>query len=464
MRIKKSLRNILVAAIAAGTFAVMPLASAEVKEYEGFGEYVMSDFETPDVAKQRAKARAEQNAMEQAGVYVESYTKVINAQVTRDEITTMTNRILRVKDTQYKMLPTEDGKAFLIHATIKADIDTDDVSKWLEQNKKKMDILVEQNKALQKVKEEQDRQIENLKKQIATIKTVREKNEIQAKFVAADKEFLSAQRVSEGADLFVNKDYLGATLRFSKAIELNPQNAMAYSWLGASYYELGDLGKAIECCNKAISIDFNTWAYLVRANTYQDLNKYAQAIEDYTKVIENDSEPVIVSDAYVNRGYLYDASGEHEWAIVDYTKAIELIPHKVEAYINRGASYSDIGDYPEAIVDLSKAIEIDPNYALAYRSRGKNYGKLRDYMRAIDDFTKAIELNSQDEESYVIRGCYFATLGNYTSAIDDLTRAIELNPSNPHAYYARGLAYKSLGNIEKAYADITTAKSLGYNP
>ena len=51
MRIKKSLRKMIAAAFAAGSFAVMPLVSAEVKEYEGFGEYVMSDFETPDVAK-----------------------------------------------------------------------------------------------------------------------------------------------------------------------------------------------------------------------------------------------------------------------------------------------------------------------------------------------------------------------------------------------------------------------------
>ena len=101
MRFKKSFRKMIAAAFAAGSFAVMPLASAEVKEYEGFGEYVMSDFETPDVAKQRAKARAEQNAMEQAGVYVESYTKVINHQVSHDEIVTMTNGILKVKDVQY---------------------------------------------------------------------------------------------------------------------------------------------------------------------------------------------------------------------------------------------------------------------------------------------------------------------------------------------------------------------------
>ena len=103
MRIKKSLRNILVAAIAAGTFAVMPLVSAEVKEYEGFGEYVMSDFETLDVAKQRAKARAEQNAMEQAGGYLERRTEVVNSRITRDEIKTITNGILNVINVKYDL-------------------------------------------------------------------------------------------------------------------------------------------------------------------------------------------------------------------------------------------------------------------------------------------------------------------------------------------------------------------------
>ena len=44
-----------------------PFVFAEERTYEGVGEYVMSDFETPDIAKQRAKSRAEQNAVEQAG-------------------------------------------------------------------------------------------------------------------------------------------------------------------------------------------------------------------------------------------------------------------------------------------------------------------------------------------------------------------------------------------------------------
>ena len=54
----------------------------------------MSESDNLGSAKEKAKQKALRNAQEQAGVYVSSYTKVINNQVTHDEIITMTNGIL----------------------------------------------------------------------------------------------------------------------------------------------------------------------------------------------------------------------------------------------------------------------------------------------------------------------------------------------------------------------------------
>ena len=65
----------------------------------------MSEFETLDVAKQRAKQKATRNAQEQAGVYVSSYTKVINLQVQDDEIIAITNGILKIFEVQEKFIP-----------------------------------------------------------------------------------------------------------------------------------------------------------------------------------------------------------------------------------------------------------------------------------------------------------------------------------------------------------------------
>ena len=53
-----------------------------VKEIVAEGAYNMGDGETPSVAESRALLNAKRIALEQAGTYVESYTKVKNIQVT----------------------------------------------------------------------------------------------------------------------------------------------------------------------------------------------------------------------------------------------------------------------------------------------------------------------------------------------------------------------------------------------
>ncbi|OGP11798.1 MAG: hypothetical protein A3G39_02565 [Deltaproteobacteria bacterium RIFCSPLOWO2_12_FULL_43_16] len=61
----------------------LPLhVSAQTKEIIAEGTYNMGDGETPSVAESRALLQAKRTALEQAGTYVESYSKVINLQLT----------------------------------------------------------------------------------------------------------------------------------------------------------------------------------------------------------------------------------------------------------------------------------------------------------------------------------------------------------------------------------------------
>ena len=129
------MKKFLIAALA--SFMIASTVNAEVKTYEGSDEYIMSEFETIDIAKQRAKQKAERAAQEKAGVFIESNTEVVNMMVTKDEIRTMTGGILKIVDVQYDLKPLADGKSLIVRATVKADIDSDDINKWLEQEAKK---------------------------------------------------------------------------------------------------------------------------------------------------------------------------------------------------------------------------------------------------------------------------------------------------------------------------------------
>ena len=168
-------------------FAFTPFAFAEERTYEGVGEYVMSDFETPDIAKQRAKSRAEQNAVEQAGVYVDSYTKSVNAIVVRDEITVITSGILRVMETKYSFQPiAEQGGSFVVQARIKAVIDTKQVDDWLKQNAQQKQQMMEQTEELLRVTKELEKENASLKQQLASAKTEQAVAEVKAKIEEVD--------------------------------------------------------------------------------------------------------------------------------------------------------------------------------------------------------------------------------------------------------------------------------------
>jgi len=324
--VKKFLTVLIMSLLVAST------VNAEIKTYEGVGEYLMSDFETFDVAQQRAKQRAEQSACEQAGVYVESRTEVIGAQVKRDEILTMTSGILKIVDVKFKREFVDDNTT-RIRATVKANIDSDDINKWLAKDNGERASLVEQNEQLRRANAEQDKQIAALKQQLADVKTQQYQAPITQNFVTEDKVFLSNKKYELALTFLEKGDYRNAEVFFGDAIELNPNNALAYGARGTMNYNIEDYKKAIADFNRAAQLDPN-WIqmYLLIGYSYYSLNNYPMAIANLSKVIHMatnfsfDKKYVLTGNklmatACYYRGIMYQAIGDHERARADFAKA-----------------------------------------------------------------------------------------------------------------------------------------------
>ena len=279
------MKKLLAALLIAGSLFATSAADAAVQTYEGTDEYIMSEFETIDIAKQRAKQKAERAAVEKAGVFVESNTEVVKMMVTKDEIRTMTGGILKVVDVQYDLKPLADGKSLIVRATVKADIDSDDVAKWLNRDKGERADLVAQNVELQKAIAAQDKQIAELQAQLAAKPQDAEK--ISAQFAAEDKAFLSNQQLADAGKLYGIGDFKGAIVRCTQAIELNVDNAAAYSIRGAIYYRLNDFNGALADFNKAVELkpdDFKNFYNRGLANV--KLKNFRQAEQDFSRAFE----------------------------------------------------------------------------------------------------------------------------------------------------------------------------------
>src|SRR3990172_10653977 len=111
------------------------LGFAETKEIISEGTYNMGDGETPSVAESRALLQAKRTALEQAGTYVESYTKVKNLQLTEDEIKVLSSGIMEVEILDRKRTVVGDGIHFWVQ--IKAKVNPDKIEEMAKRVKEK---------------------------------------------------------------------------------------------------------------------------------------------------------------------------------------------------------------------------------------------------------------------------------------------------------------------------------------
>lgn len=174
----------------------------------------------------------------------------------------------------------------------------------------------------------------------------------------------------------------------SREAEAEKEYQKASEWLGK-----GDYARAIEGFTKALELDTtNAVAYVNRGYAYQEFGHYEKALADYNKAIKIKPD---LSSAYDNRGCLHAALGEIDAAIADHTKALEVDPSNVTAYNNRAVAYGDKGDRTKSISDLDCAIRVDPEYIEGYQLRGFAKYQIGRYREAIVDLTKAIELDKR---------------------------------------------------------------------
>ena len=115
-------------------FLFASIAHAEIKTYNGEGFFAVEN-ETLDYAKNKAKLDAERNIAEQIFVEVQSNSEIKNSQLTHDEIILRSESLMKILDVKYKIEP-GDENSFIIRAIVTAEIDIDEIEKFLNREEK----------------------------------------------------------------------------------------------------------------------------------------------------------------------------------------------------------------------------------------------------------------------------------------------------------------------------------------
>jgi tetratricopeptide (TPR) repeat protein len=133
--------------------------------------------------------------------------------------------------------------------------------------------------------------------------------------------------------------------------------AALYEYRGAAEDE-SDPNGALQDYNKAIELNPNlALAFNDRGLLFYNADEYDRALEDFNRAIELDSK---FETAFDNRGVTYFAKNNADHALADYDHAIELNPDDLNAYWNRGDLYRSTGDREHAVGDYRKALSLGP--------------------------------------------------------------------------------------------------------
>jgi hypothetical protein len=140
-----------------------PLVQAETKTIVSEATYSMGDGETPSFAEAMVLQKAKQRALEEAGTYVESYTKVRNLDLTSEEIETIAGGVIQVEVLEKKRSAV--GESFQFFIKIKATVTTDRMEELARRIKGKN--VADEYKRLQEDYTRLSKEFETLKLSIA---------------------------------------------------------------------------------------------------------------------------------------------------------------------------------------------------------------------------------------------------------------------------------------------------------
>ena len=225
----------------------------------------------------------------------------------------------------------------------------------LEEAKNMLTTLYPQLKSLERLKDSEKLNLtrEDISKTVSEIlKTtnitpeaidVRIEEKVKESFSDVDKRIAAivAQRLDE-----IDK-------RFKKPIG----NASDYLKLGNAEYDERNYQRAIEHYDKAIEIKpDDAMAWHNKGVALGELGRYEDALKAYDKAIEIEPD---YATAWHNKGIALGKLGRYDDALKAYNKAIEIKPDYTKAWYNKACVYSLNDNKENALKNLSKAIELD---------------------------------------------------------------------------------------------------------
>jgi TolB-like protein/Flp pilus assembly protein TadD/predicted Ser/Thr protein kinase len=221
---------------------------------------------------------------------------------------------------------------------------------------------------------------------------------------------------------FGKQDNENAIELFKKALELDPNYALAYAGLGDAYAQ------------RASRFGFpRAWG--------------DSAIAVSSKAVSKDPD---LAEGYKALGLAYSTKGWNRRCLEAYQKAVEINPNYWPAVANMGVQYGDLGEFDEGLRLLKRSLSMNPMNSVTYHHIGVIYQSLGDDARAVEWFNKALALKPDLAQTQVSLADMYMVQAKYELAIEQATKILSSEPVDVECLRLIGNAELMLGNYSHA--------------
>ena len=155
---------------------------------------------------------------------------------------------------------------------------------------------------------------------------------------------------------------------------------------------------------------------LLRLEKYKKRKALAAPVPKSTKLPVHEKTD---TNDYFTLACSYENSNRYHEAIEAYKQSLQMDPDRMEAYLNLGVVYYKVGKYSDAIEILKQALSVNPYVLPAYNKLGTAYIIRGAYSMAIDTFRKAAEIDPNDPTAHFNLGIAYFLSGDKSAAFEE---------------------------------------------
>jgi tetratricopeptide (TPR) repeat protein len=232
-----------------------------------------------------------------------------------------------------------------------------------------------------------------------------------------------------------------ATHAFQQAVQLRPDYAEAWAYLGEAYQHSDDPASkdGLHELQQALKLDANSLA----ANTFMALYWQRQNDSEQAQVYLQSASAIdpYNSTLIIQLGEMWALSGDLDTAQAYYQQAIELDPYDPVPYralAEFGMRYNlDLREV--SLPAARQALELDTDHPASLDTMGQVLFSLGDQLNAERFYLRALEQDPNHAPAHLHLGLLYIFQKEFTLAQNHLTQALSLAPGTATADHARRL-------------------------